>query len=186
MRGNKLKPGRTNQKLHFAGMHLAALRQALAHSEELNPEALALSYRESVIFHLQGARTAFLQELCRFYGLSPTFTSSEAIRRALEEGTGRIAPEITRIQALEGEAGSWLQALDQAWQLCQLPPEVKEPKGGSADEEVMAAGGVMRLVNAERAETPSLVGAEAVAELESWHKRLQQLVRELREGLDEW
>lgn len=186
MRGNKLKPGRTNQKLHFAGMHLAALRQALAHSEELNPEALALSYRESVIFHLQGAKTAFLQELCRFYGLSTTFTTTESIRQALEQSTGRISPEITRLQALEDEPGSWLQALDQAWQVCQLPPEVKEPKGGVADEEVMAAGGVLRLTNADQVEKPSLVSAEAVAELEGWHKRLQQLVRELREGLDEW
>lgn len=83
---------RTNQKLYFA-------RIACQQAEQVKDENIQLyqAYRESAIFHLYGAYTAFLQELVRFYRLSDLQPSLESIEQALAQ-KGQISPEVNQLK----------------------------------------------------------------------------------------
>ena len=167
MRVARLNAGRTNQKLYFAKI---AMQQLEASPEDAVQQA---SY-EAAVFHLHGVYLAFLQELCRFYKLSPQLASAEAVRLALEF-KGQISPEVVQIQALE-VSGQWLQQLQQAFHDCQLVPEPAEPQPEAEFPESL----IMRVAPITSDEL------SALQKLQAWYKQLHNLINEFRREMAEW
>ncbi|HNP02477.1 MAG TPA: hypothetical protein PKN43_06815, partial [Agitococcus sp.] len=149
MRVARYGAGRTNQKFYFAKMAMQQIEQAVDEpSKQANYEA--------AVFHLHGAFLAFLQELSRFYKLSPQLGTTEAIRLALD-AKGQVSPEISQLQAVED--GGWLGELQQAFADCQLAPEPVEVQ----PEAELAEGLIMRAVT-------NPVEPEPVEQrLKAWH-----------------
>lgn len=166
MRVARLNASRTNQKLYFAKM-------AMQQVELATEEAVKQANYEAAVFHLHGTYLAFLQELCRFYKLSPQLASAEAVRLALEL-KGQVSPEVVQIQALE-TAGQWLQQLQQAFHDCQLVPEPVEPQ----PEAELAESLIVRVatISHEHDELPRL---------QQWYKQLHTLINEFRREMAEW
>ena len=166
MRVARYGAGRTNQKFYFAKMAMQQIEQAVDEpSKQANYEA--------AVFHLHGAFLAFLQELSRFYKLSPQLGTTEAIRLALD-AKGQVSPEISQLQAVED--GGWLGELQQAFADCQLAPEPVEIQ----PEAELAEGLIMRAVT-------NPVEPEPVEQcLKAWHTQLQRLFSEFRQEMVEF
>ena len=96
---------RTDAKLRYANIHLDLLRKYGGNSGSDFDRA----NEESMLYHLFGARDAFLRELGEYYGCS--FAGADItpgrLRNALQK-QGRISPELAKMWALENAPGSWL------------------------------------------------------------------------------
>lgn len=176
----KLRPnqGRTNQKLYFARLQLDRLQALLEAREAFSWEAEALSCREAVILHLHGAYLAFLQELVRFYKLPGPLMASEAVRAAMA-AKGQVSPEITVLQRLEQEPGSWLAQLLRAHQDCLIAPDVAPV---AVEEEETGSRAISVVVVA--ADTP--LSDTDTANLQRWLQELTGVIREFRREMQEW
>ena len=179
----RLRPnqGRTNQKLYFAKLQLDRMQQLATERAAFAWEAEALSCREAAILHLHGAYLAFLQELVRFYKLQGPLMGSEAVRVAMT-AKGQVSPEITVLQRLEQESGSWLAQLLQAHQDCLIAPDAAAPAMVEADAEEGAARSISFL--SVSADAP--LSAGDADSLQSWHRELTALIREFRREMAEW
>ena len=156
---------KNEQKFYFAKITLQQLAQA---EDEANKQA---NY-EATVFHLHGAFLAFLQELSRFYKLSPLLGTTEAIRIALA-AKGQVSPEISQLQAVE--AKGWLGELQQAFTDCQLAPEPVEVQ----PEAELSEGLIIRAVT-----NPMVVDIEH--RLQTWYTQLQRLLTEFRQEMVEF
>ena len=167
MRVARYGAGRTNQKLYFAKMAI----QQLQESTEV---AVSQAAYESGVFHVHGAYLAFLQELSRFYKLSPQLGTAEAIRQGLER-KGQVSPEVVQIQALE-ENGQWLAQLQQAFNDCQLAPEPVE-----VQPEAELSDAMILRVAAPVSEAPS-----DIERLQHWFSQLHGLINDFRREMVEF
>ncbi len=167
MRVARLNASRTNQKLYFAKM-------AMQQVDSATEDAVKQANYEAAVFHLHGAYLAFLQELCRFYKLSPQLASAEAVRLALEV-KGQISPEVAQIQGLE-QVGQWLQRLQQAFHDCQLVPEPAEPQ----PEVELPESLIMRVASPVSEQPSDLICVQ------QWYKQLHALINEFRREMAEW
>lgn len=174
------EPGRTNEKLYFAGMHLDQLKRVLADEKLFHRDAVASSYRESFVFHCYGAYHALLQELCRFYKL-PALDSCEAIRVAMAE-KGQVSPEVTQMEALIEDSGSWLGALVVAWREILYPPKRKDD--GHVDEQNESGVGMIRMVEAPQQRRT--IDAADVQQMATWLASLKAQIAEFRKEMQEW
>ena len=95
---------RTNAKLRYAQIHIDELRQM----EQLNGSDFDRAHQESFLFHLMGAKDAFLIELNLYYGtnLSNRNLSAGKITQALKE-YDRASPELLELHNLEKDKSSW-------------------------------------------------------------------------------
>lgn len=176
----KLRPnqGRTNQKLYFARLQLDRLQAVLESRAAFSWEAEALSCREAAILHLHGAYLAFLQELVRFYKLGGPLMTSEAVRQGMA-AKGQVSPEITVLQRLEQEQGSWLAGLLRAHQECLIAPDqapvaVEEEENGSRAISVVVVA----------ADAP--LSAADVGNIQRWLQELTAIIRDFRREMQEW
>ncbi|PTQ90436.1 DUF6586 family protein [Agitococcus lubricus] len=167
MRVARYGAGRTNQKFYFAKMAMQQLELA---ADEANKQA----YYETAVFHLHGAFLACLQELSRFYKLSPQLATTEAIRLALD-AKGQISPEISQLQAVETEG--WLAELQQAFADCQLAPDPVEvqPEAELADSLILKVADA----SSSSAIIPSV-------QLQGWYKALHALINDFRREMVEF
>jgi hypothetical protein len=177
----RLKPnqGRTNQKLYFAKLQLDHIRQLLAERSAFAWEAEALSCREAAILHLHGAYLAFLQELVRFYKLQGPLMSTEALRQGMN-AKGQVSPEITVLQRLEQQPGSWLAQLLRAHQDCLIAPDA-----APAIVESEAENDVRTIALVAVAADEPLSDADLEA-IQGWHGELTNVIREFRREMAEW
>ena len=195
MSSSKTNPGRTNQKLYFARLQQDLLVQVLAEGR-YDAEAKALSCREAVIFHLQGAYQAFLHELCSFYKLPLHLDSSEALRLAMA-AKGQVSPEVQQFQQWEADSGSWLAQLQQAHagllrasEAVVVTPEHDHGHHHDHDhDELENAPGASRLITGiaivhTDADLP--LSEPDLARLSQWHQALTQAIREFRREMMEW
>lgn len=162
----RLNAGRTNQKLYFTRLTLQQLPQLTEESERL-------AALEAAIFHLHGAYLAFLQELARFYKLSPSLGSTQAIRAALAERS-QVSPEVSQMEQLQ--EGQWLGQLQQAFADCQLAPEPPEPQ----PEAELPEGFIARSAMPQESLMPEPEHVQA------WLQALQNLIRDFRREMAEW
>lgn len=180
----RLRPnqGRTNQKLYFAKLQLERMQQLAAEQAAFAWEAEALSCREAAILHLHGAYLAFLQELVRFYKLQGPLMSSEAVRQAMT-AKGQVSPEITVLQGLEQESGSWLAQLLEAHRACLVAPEAAAPAVVDSEADAEGGGRGISFVTVN-ADAPLSVGD--IDSLQAWQRELTAIIREFRREMAEW
>lgn len=172
----RIKPnaGRTNQKLYFARLQLDRMQQLLATKAGFAWEAEALAGREAVLFHLQGAYLALLQELAVFYRLQGELTSTEALRLAMA-ARDHVAPEVTILQQLERTPDSWLAAMLAAYQQCLRVGEARV--AAPPEDEPESLGRAIGLVSVQQDEPLSEAD---MARLAAWQTALTAIVREFR------
>jgi hypothetical protein len=96
---------RADAKLDYAEVHLDELRAKATLGGDLFDRA----HQESFLFHLFGARDAFLIELNVYYGggLRNTNLSMGKLWKALRK-QGRRSPELAELHKLERDKASWL------------------------------------------------------------------------------
>lgn len=167
MRVARYGAGRTNQKFYFCKI-------ALEQCENAEDDAHKQAHYEAAVFHLHGAFLAFLQELSRFYKLSPQLGTTEAIRLALE-AKGQVSPEISQLQAVE-MSDAWLGQLQKTFTEYQLAADPVEPQ----PEAELPDSLIVRMVT--MSEEPIL----DIARVQAWYKQLQRLITEFRQEMVEF
>lgn len=96
---------RADAKLRYAEIHLGELK-ALG---TLGGSDFDRAHQESFLFHLLGAKDAFLIELNVYYGggLPENGLTSGKLRDALKR-QGKVSPELAELYTLENDENSWL------------------------------------------------------------------------------
>jgi hypothetical protein len=96
---------RTDAKLRYARVHI----DELSASESLNGDDFDRAHQESFLYHLLGAKDAFLLELNAYYecGLSDKDLTAGKLRDALKT-KGMSSNELTELYSLEKDNNSWL------------------------------------------------------------------------------
>ncbi|HKZ02525.1 MAG TPA: DUF6586 family protein [Pyrinomonadaceae bacterium] len=96
---------RADAKLRYAEIHLGELK-ALG---TLGGSDFDRAHQESFLFHLLGAKEAFIIELNTYYscGLPESDLTSGKLRAALK-GQGRTSAELAELYVLENDQSSWL------------------------------------------------------------------------------
>jgi hypothetical protein len=99
---------RADAKLRYAEVHVKELEELEAKAL-LGGSDLDRAHQESFLFHLFGAKDAFLIELNVYYegGLRNTNLSMGKLRKALRK-QGRGSPELAELYKLERNKTSWL------------------------------------------------------------------------------
>lgn len=181
----RLRPnqGRSNQKLYFAKLQQERLQQLVAERSAFAWEAEALSCREAAILHLHGAYLAFLQELVRFYKLQGPLTTSEALRQAMA-AKGLVSPEITVLQRLEQDHGSWLARLLKAHQDCLIAPDASA--AAAAEDGAAEPGSALRSISVVSVAADAPLSAGDIESLWAWQRELTNAIREFRREMAEW
>lgn len=166
---------RTNQKLYFAGLALASLRQA-EESRALNAQAQVLAEREAVLFHLYGGLLGLCHEIVGFYRLPEA--SALQVERFLNAELLSVAPspELAELVELAGQSETWLAQLLAEYARLFLPPQA--PKRAKADPRLPLIEAVSL---DEEEEAPAL----SAAQLEAWRQQLKELALRFRESLTE-
>jgi hypothetical protein len=107
MNENNITPlqERTDAKLRYAEIHLDELKSI----ERLGGDDFDRAHQESFLYHLLGAKDAFLIELNTYYavGLGSNGLSIGKLRRALKD-KGRKSGELAELYKLENDERSWL------------------------------------------------------------------------------
>ncbi|WP_349573040.1 DUF6586 family protein [Azotobacter salinestris] len=166
---------RTNQKLYFAGLALASLRQA-EESRALNAQAQAMAEREAVLFHLYGALLGLCHEIAGFYRLPEA--GSPQVERFLNAELLRAAPgpELAELVELASQPETWLAELLGEYARLFQPPQA--PKKTKTDPRLP----LIETVSLDEEEaTPAL----SAAQLEQWRQSLKELALRFRESLTE-
>ena len=98
----------TDLKLRFAAVHLEELRQASGSDED----DFYQSHQESFLFHLHGARDAFLHEVNEHHGLGipANEVTLKRLRKELKE-TGKKNGQLSEIRAAEKDQSTFLHRL---------------------------------------------------------------------------
>lgn len=96
---------RTDAKLRYAEIHLDELKSI----ERLGGDDFDRAHQESFLYHLLGAKDAFLIELNTYYsvGLGSNGLSMGKLLNALKE-KGRRSEELAELYTLESDERSWL------------------------------------------------------------------------------
>lgn len=96
---------RTEAKLRYAKVQLEHLKEYGGNGGTDFDRA----FHESILFHLLGAKDAFLQEINAYYkvGLAPSGVTLGALRQALMR-EGRQSGELRELYELESNGDSWL------------------------------------------------------------------------------
>lgn len=166
---------RTNQKLYFAGLALASLRQA-EESRALNAQAQILAEREAVLFHLYGALLGLCHEVAGFYRLSEA-ESPQAERFLSRELLSAVpSPELAELVELASQPETWLAQLLAEYARLFQPPQA--PNKAKVDPRLPLIE-VLSLDEEEQAPTLS------TTQLEQWRQLLKELTLRFRESLTE-
>ncbi|MFB2537983.1 MULTISPECIES: DUF6586 family protein [unclassified Acinetobacter] len=158
---------RTNQKLYFAQLTLNQM-QDVANQQQL------LALQESCNFHLYGAILALVQEIARFYHTKANLVQHD-IRTLMQDLTQHNAysPELQRVGQLLQEG--FLADIVHAYQDCLANPKPSTQAAVARDDMLLIA--TSNAIDDHRPDAK---------QLQAWHQMLQQLVMQLRDGLQEY
>lgn len=162
---------RTAAKLRYAKVHL----DELAALDSLRGDDYDRAHQESYLFHLLGARDAFLIELSHFYGsgLPDENLSSGRLRKALEKEEIRSA-ELTELFELENEDASWFR---QAKDMRDLSAHVQ-----GVPRTFHCGGEEHGQVKLKNPRTGAMTGGHFLDEFELWFEQMVSLIRRLRQS----
>jgi hypothetical protein len=96
---------RTDAKIRYAQVHLDELKAI----HRLGGDDFDRAHQEAFLYHLLGAKEAFLIELNTYYsgGLSSDGLTAGKLREALKE-KGKVSKELAELYSLENDPSSWL------------------------------------------------------------------------------
>ncbi len=102
---------RTNAKLRYARVHLEELR---SHQRKGSGDDFERSHQESFLFHLYGARDAFLQELNLYYNcrLKLHEVRADKLNNKLRKRSIKC-PELDKLIQYETDPECWLHVLNE-------------------------------------------------------------------------
>lgn len=165
---------RTNQKIYFAGLTLAAWRQA-EEARAMNAQALAQAQREASLFHLYGAVLGLCHEIAGYYH-SPQ-AGAPRVELLLNPTALEAAPspELAELVELTQQPESWLAQLLAAYNALFQPPQVL--KSAKVDPSLPLIASVSL-----GDESPALTHTE----LDAWRQQIKVLALRFRETLCEW
>lgn len=164
---------RTNQKIYYAGLALAAWQKA-EESRALNAQALIQAERETGLFHLYGGVLGLCHEIAGFYH-SPGATAPRVELLLNQELLAAApSPELAELVELTLNKQSWLAQLLVAYAELFAPPQA--PKKAKVDPTVPLIASVSL-----DEELPVL----SRQQLESWRQELKVLALRFRESLSE-
>lgn len=162
---------RTDAKLRYAKIHL----DELASLASLNGDDFDRAHQESFLFHLFGARDAFLIELNQYYGVGLPIEnlSPGRIRDALKQ-QGIQSQELSSLFTLEQDDSSWYKQTkdfrDHSAHLQGVPRSIF--CGGDED-------GMVKLKNPR---TGVLTDGHFLDEFRKWFEQMCALVDALRKS----
>lgn len=177
----------TNERLHFARLHLEWLEAALLDLRSVDRHARARGLYVSTVMLLASSHQALLYELARFYKLpAVTGCSAIALQQQLQD-KGQYAPELARLHELVSISGNALHAVQNEMQRLQAPAVPLDPKAplqdGSADaaSEISAVSRIsMSTVSRDPVSTAQCEMLHAALVL------LDTLISDIREQNQEW
>lgn len=162
---------RTEAKLRYAEVHLNELRALPG----LGGNDFDRAHQESFLYHLLGAKDAFLLELNIYYGcnLPPDGVSPGKLRNAIE-GKNRKCTELVELKQLESDPTSWLshakQMRDHSTHVGGVPRAFHV--GGQDDGKVWL----------RNPKTVEEVKRHFVEEFTDWLLQMKDLLEKLRES----
>ncbi|MBF7695554.1 DUF6586 family protein [Acinetobacter rathckeae] len=158
---------RTNQKLYFARLGCV---QAEALCDNVQQ---AQAHKEAVVFHLQGAVLAFLQELVRYYRLHDMQPTLQSIEQKMAE-KGQVSPEISVLKQLTQDG--FLAELNHAYRMCQYSPEPTQPQA----EQDTSSHLIIKVTQGPQSWLPD------TTILRDWYQQLMQLINGFRDEIVEF
>jgi hypothetical protein len=165
---------RTNQKIYFAGLALAAWQRAEA-DPALNAQALIQAEREACVFHLYGALLSLCHEIAGYYRLAGASVSRVELVLNADVLSTAPCPELAELLELSLKAETWLMQLLAAYAQLFEPPQA--PRKVKVDPQLA----LISAVNVEQ-EVPQLSSAQ----LASWRQQLKELALRFRQSMSEW
>lgn len=160
---------RTDAKLRYAAVHLEELRADARRGGDFDR-----AHQESFLFHLFGARDAFLQELNveRSCGLTLDQVTRGSMVKWMKKH-GQRCDALERLAAIEDDERSWLNAM-------------KEMRDHSTHRHAVArnfqlGGGDALRVTLKHPRTGKLQDQEYMDQFATWMESMKVLIHELRE-----
>lgn len=162
---------RTDAKLRYAKVHLDELIKL----DRLSGDDFDRAHQESFLFHLFGARDAFLLELNQYYGAElPNENVSLGRLRETLKRKGIESPELASLFALEQDDSSWLkQAKDMRDHSTHVQGVPRSFFLGGEDH------GKVKLTNPR---TGVLADRHFPEEFQNWFEHMQELISSLRQS----
>lgn len=160
---------RTDAKLRFAEVHLKELLALPG----LSGDDFDRAHQESYLYHLLGAKDAFLLELNAYYqcGLPTTNLTSGKLWKALQR-VNRQSPELKELYELENDANSWLfhakEMRDHSTHVSGVPRTFHV--GGNDDGQVFL----------KNPKTMQEVTKHFTEDFKEWHKKMSLMLERLR------
>lgn len=160
---------RTNAKLRYAKVHL----DELAALPSLGGDDFDRAHQESFLFHLYGARDAFLIELNHYYGLGlPSENLSPGKLRDALKQRGVQSPELFTLFTLEQDDSSWYR-------------HTKDMRDHSAHIQgvpraFFIGGDDDGLVKLRNPRTGALTDSHFLDEFHEWFEQMRDLIEKLR------
>jgi hypothetical protein len=164
---------RTNQKIYYAGLALAAWQKAID-ARALNAQALIQAERESSLFHLYGALLGLCHEIAGFYHIPGAAAPRVELLLNKDVLAAAPSPEMAELVELAVNQQTWLAQLLAAYAGLFAPPQT--PKKAKVDPTLP----LIAAVSLDE-EAPEL----SREQLEAWRQQLKQLALRFRESLSE-
>ncbi|MCY1276411.1 hypothetical protein D9M69_382580 [compost metagenome] len=164
---------RTNQKLYFAGLALAAWQRA-EEGRTMNAQAPIQAEREATLFHLYGALLGLCHEIAGYYRLPQTHVPRVELLLTPEVLASSPTPELAELVELTQQPETWLAQLLAAYAGLFQPPQA--PQTAKVDPALP----LIQSVSLDDDEPPLARQA-----LEEWRQQLKQLALRFRESLSE-
>ena len=160
---------RTDRKLRFAQVHLDELKvKGISNGDDFDR-----AHQESFVYHLLGAKEAFLIELNAYYGteLKGQEISMGHLKKALEK-KGMQSNELVELYKLENEEESWLfhaKAIrDHSTHISDVPRHYH--LGGENHQ----------LVFLSNPKTGQIIERHLIDEFSEWVNKMKDLIERLR------
>jgi hypothetical protein len=162
---------RTDAKLRYAQVHLDELK-ALT---RLGGDDFDRAHQESFLYHLLGAKEAFLIELNTYYsgGLPSNELTAGKLRDALKE-KGKASKELAELYLLESDQSSWLSFTK------EMRDYSTHVSGASRDFHLGGDNGGQVWLRYPK--TGQIIERHFVDEFSDWLANMTELLERLREG----
>ena len=162
---------RSDTKLRFAKVHLEELKEL----EHIGGSDFDKAHQESFLYHLLGAKDAFLFELNAHYNskLSKEDLSLGKLRDALK-AKGKSSPELAELYELENQKDSWLfhakEIRDHSTHISNVPRSYYVK-----DQEI-------ERVYLKNPKTDKIIERHFVDEFSDWLEKMKLLLEKLRKS----
>ena len=162
---------RADAKIRYAEIHLDELKAI----DRLSGDDFDRAHQESFLYHLLGAKEAFLKELNVYYSGEPPINDLTAgkLREALK-AKGKVSKELAELYSLESDQSSWLSIAkvmrDYSTHVLGAPRDFH--LGGDADEKVWL----------RNPKTGQSIKRHFVDEFSDWLLSMKELLERLRES----